>query len=865
MARPIYTYTIAPALPPELECLRDLALNVLWTWDHELLELFMRLDRDLWEETNHNPVRMLGSLKQERLDAAARDDAFLAQLERAWEHYLEYVNTRTTWFDKTHGRSPQPFAAYFSAEFGLTECLANYSGGLGVLAGDHLKSASDLGIPLVGVGLLYQQGYFRQYLNADGWQQERYPENDFYTLPLQMLVRCPDGAIAAADSTASGTPLTITVNYPGRNVAAQVWRVQVGRVSLYLLDTNIAANSPDDRDITDQLYGGDREMRLKQEILLGIGGYRALKAVGLKPPVCHINEGHAAFLVLERCRELMAEHGLSFVEAREAAMAGTVFTTHTPVPAGNDYFAPGLMDKYFTRYYQELGISRHQFLGLGRQNPNDENESFCMTVLALRMSAYCNGVSRLHGSVSRKMWQAVWPGVPVEDTPITSITNGVHVPSWVSRDMVGLFDRYLGPRWREDPGDPTLWGRVHQIPDEELWRTHERRRERLVAFARNRLRMQLEARGAPPSEAAQAEEVLDPEALTIGFARRFATYKRANLLLSDPDRLIRILTNKDRPVQIIFSGKAHPQDTPGKEIIRQIIHFERRPEVRRRMVFIEDYDMVVARYLVQGVDVWLNTPRRPLEASGTSGMKAALNGAINLSVLDGWWAEGYTVNTGWAIGRGEEYGNEAYQDEVESNALYDLLEKEVVPLFYTRGADGLPRAWISRMKAAMRALCPVFNTNRMVRQYAEEFYLPARERYELLTGDHLERVKAFAAWETRLRAGWPALKIIEVKPDRHDNLRVGEALTVRAWLEMGQLTPDDVAVELYHGALDANEEILWPKVIPLSPTGRMEGTRYEFVGIIRSQTSGRHGYTVRVLPKHADLGDPYKRGLILWA
>jgi starch phosphorylase len=561
----------------------------------------------------------------------------------------------------------------------------------------------------------------------------------------------------------------------------------------------------------------------------------------------------------------MQEHSLSFAEAREAALAGLVFTTHTPVPAGNDYFVPDLVDEYFASYYRQLGLSRQEFLGLGRQSPINDREDFCMTVLALRMAAQSNGVSRLHGVVSRKMWQNIWPGVPAQDTPITSITNGVHAPSWVSGDMAGLLDRYLSPRWREDPGDPNLWKRVHQIPDEELWRTHERRRERLVAFARSRLRAQLEARGAPPSEVAQAEEVLNPEALTIGFARRFATYKRAALLLRDAERLTRILGDKDRPVQIIFAGKAHPLDNPGKELIRQIVHFERRPEVRRRMVFIEDYDMVVARYLVQGADVWLNTPRRPLEASGTSGMKATLNGAINVSTLDGWWDEAYSVNAGWAIGSGEEYGDEAYQDEVESNALYDLLEKDIVPLFYSRTADGLPRAWISHMKAAMRAICPVFNTNRMVCQYIEEFYLPALKRYTELSEDHMQRARALAAWKARLRQGWAGLKIVEVKPDMPVELKVGDTLTVRAWLDLGVLTPDDLAVELYQGQLDASGEILWPKFISMSFTGQVQGVRHEFVGTISSQTSGRHGYTVCVLPRHPDLGDPYKQGLILWA
>jgi starch phosphorylase len=481
------------------------------------------------------------------------------------------------------------------------------------------------------------------------------------------------------------------------------------------------------------------------------------------------------------------------------------------------------------------------------------------------MAGNCNGVAKLHGVVSRKMWQKVWPGLPENEIPIISITNGVHAPSWISRDMAGLYDRYLGPRWREDAGEYGLWSRVHHIPDEELWRTHERRRERLVAFARSRLRVQLEARGAPPSDLSQAAEVLNSQALTIGFARRFATYKRSTLLLRDAERLIRILTDKDHPVQIIFAGKAHPRDNPGKDLIRQIVHFERRAGVRRRMVFLEDYDMVVARYMVQGVDVWLNTPRRPLEASGTSGMKATLNGAINLSILDGWWDEAYTASTGWAIGRGEEYADETQQDEIESNALYDLLEKEIVPLFYSRGADDLPRQWITKMKGAMRAIGPQFNTNRMVREYTEKIYLPALDRGNDFSANDFARAKQIAVWKQQLRDNWQGLKILEVSVDNHKTLKVGESVTVRAHIDLSNLKPDDVSVELFYGALNAQGEIENPKIALMKPAPKPKGTVYEFVGVNNLVMSGRLGHTVRVLPRHADLENPLKLGLVLWA
>jgi starch phosphorylase len=854
--RPSYTFTVIPSLPPKLERLRSLAYNLWWSWNHEAIELFRRLDRDLWESTGHNPVRMLGTIRQERLQQVAEDDGFMAHSSRVWHEFDRYMKSTSTWYHKTHGDQDDLRIAYFSAEFGLTESLTIYAGGLGILAGDHLKSASDLGLPFIGVGLLYQQGYFRQYLNPDGWQQELYPDNDFYNLPLTL------------ERQLSGAPLIVEVEYPGRIVRAQVWRAQVGRVPLYLLDTNIDENRTGDRDITDQLYGGDDDMRVRQEILLGIGGIRALEALDLRPTVCHMNEGHSAFLALERIRLLMEEHQLTFAEAREAAMAGHVFTTHTPVPAGIDWFHPDLVDRYFSHYYPQLGLSRHDFLGLGRTDPNDPNGYFCMAILAMRLANRTNGVSQLHGRVSREMWKDVWPQIPAEEVPILAITNGIHPRSWISHDMADLYDRYLGPRWVERPADLAVWNRVSRIPDEELWRTHERRRERLVAFARRRLRTQLEQRGSRPSEIRLAEEVLDPEALTIGFGRRFATYKRATLLFQDLERLSRIVGDKDRPVQIIYTGKAHPRDNPGKNLIRQIIHHARRPAFRNRIVFIEDYDMIVARYLVQGVDVWLNTPRRPHEASGTSGMKATANGALNLSVLDGWWDEGYTPETGWAIGQGEEYADDQleYQDTVEANAIYDLLEKEIVPLFYERGRDGLPRGWIAKMKAAMCDHAGVFNTNRMVREYFEACYLPSAQRNERLAANDEERAKALAAWKARVRKQWGQLRIdrIWVESAEGQDLKVGDQLKVQAQVYLGELKPTDVAVELFFGPLDAEGLIVQGRSLPTLIAQSKGKGAYVFAGAISCRTSGRHGYALRIIPQHEDLGNPFEMGLVLW-
>jgi len=856
--RPMFSINVVPSLPPALAALRELAYNLWWTWNPEAIELFRRLDREAWEDSGHNPVRMLGLVDQGQLEGAARDDGFLAHLERVAHDFRRYMTVPATWYHRNHGPvkemagrgpTPDPFIAYFCLEFGLTECLPIYSGGMGVLAGDYLKASSDLGVPMVAVGLAYQQGYFRQYLNANGWQGELYPENDFYTMPLQLEKR-------------NGEPVTIDVGYPGRRVTAQIWRVQVGRIPLYLLDTNVPQNEADDRYITHQLYGGDGEMRIRQEIMLGIGGMRALRALGIVPRVCHMNEGHSAFLAIERMRQLVNEHDLTVAEARQVVCASNIFTTHTSVPAGIDLFDPYLVDKYLGHYYAALGMSRSEFLALGRQNPADDNEPLNMAVLALRLAGQVNAVSQLHGQVSRRLWQSVWPGVPEWEVPIISINNGVHTPSWISRDMASLLDRYLGPRWTECPADQRVWELVDEIPDEELWRVHERRRARLVAFTRRRLRAQLERRGAPPTEIARATEKLDPEALTIGFARRFAVYKRATLLLRDPERLGKILDNKERPVQVIFAGKAHPRDNPAKELIREVIHLTRQNGLRN-VVFIEDYDLNVARYLLQGADLWLNTPILMREASGTSGMKAAANGALNLSVLDGWWAEAYHPDIGWAIGRGEVYEDRDYQDEVESNAIYSLLEKEIIPLFYNRGPDGLPRGWIARMKNAMGAVVPMYSSNRMVIEYMERLYRPADDRYQRLSADGFERARRLAEWKAYLRQQWPEVQIVGVETDGQGELTVGCELEVRASVKLGHLSPDDVSVETYEGALDTNQEIEHGRATPMTFV-RVEKGISLFVGKVRCQSSGLRGYTVRVLPRHEDLAHPFEPRLIVW-
>lgn len=851
--RPLRTFTVIPALPQQLEPLRRVAGDLHWAWSHDAIALFRRLDADLWEEAGHNPVRVLGLVEQARLAEAATDPAFLAHLQRVVDSFEAYARHDATWFRRTHGTGDALLVAYFSAEFGITECLSIFAGGLGILAGDHLKSASDLGVPLVGVGLLYQEGYFGQRLDEAGWQIESFIKNDLHNLPIEPV---RDDA---------GEPITVEVAFPAGPIKVLVWRAQVGRVALYLLDTNHPDNSPADRAIIRQLYGGDRDDRIRQEIVLGIGGVRALEALGLEPTVFHMNEGHSAFLVFELIRRHIEDLGLDYAAAREAA-AGLVFTTHTPVPAGHDYFPPALIDRYLGHYARAAGIAVADLLALGRQDPTDEFEEFCNTVLGLRTAAYSNGVSRLHGAVSRQMWSSVWPGRPEAEVPIGAITNGVHFESWISMELKELYDRYLGPKWREEPAAASVWARSKDIPPAELWRVHQRRRDRLVGFARERLAAQLAERGAPQTEIDVADVVLDPHALTIGFSRRFATYKRANLLLRDPERLTRILTNPDRPVQIIYAGKAHPRDDAGKRLIQSIIELTRRPELRRHIVFIADYDMAVTRYLVQGADVWLNTPVRPLEASGTSGMKAAANGVLNLSTLDGWWDEAYEPDVGWAIGRREAQADPEARDRFESLALYDLLERDVAPLFYERGVDALPRRWIARMQRSIARLNGVYNTHRMVQEYTERYYLASSRHNQAMSAEGARRARALADWKARVVAAWPEVQISDVAAeDLESEVRVDEPIEVEAVVHLGALEPDDVVVELYRGRIGAQDDIVDGIAVPMELQGSESGSSWRYATAVGFEESGRAGFTVRVAPQHPDLVSSLVPGLVVWA
>ncbi|MFH2116020.1 MAG: alpha-glucan family phosphorylase, partial [Spirochaetota bacterium] len=792
-------------------------------------------------------AKMLGMVPQARFDELAVDDSFLAALKEVYASFQAY-KAGQGWYKGSYEDS----VAYFSMEYGMDTSLPIYSGGLGILSGDHMKTSSDMALPLVGVGLLYRQGYFRQYLNADGYQQEEYPENDWYNMPVR---RCED---------AKGEPVKIAVDMASEHVVAQVWEVKVGRSSLYLLDTNIDENTPSNRLITATLYGGDKEVRIRQELLLGVGGIRALRAVGINPVVTHMNEGHAAFLALERIREIMANRGFTFNQAAQAVWPTNIFTTHTPVPAGNERFSIELVDKYFRSWNHNLGLDWKAFLALGRERPDDDSEPFCMTILALKLSAYANGVAKLHGVVSRDMWQNLWPGLSKDEIPIGHVTNGVHPRTWISNTLLELLDRYFGPRFAEEPANLAIWDRIERISDEELWRTHERRRERLVVFARDRLRVQMRRMGVSEKGLVRANDALSPYALTISFARRFATYKRGNLLLSDPDRLLRLLSDPHRPIQIIFAGKAHPHDMPGKEIIKELVHFSRRDDVQSRIIFLENYDMTMARYLTSGSDVWLNTPRRPLEASGTSGMKAGLNGVLNCSILDGWWDEGYNPELGWAIGKGEEYTDTELQDEIESKALYDLLEREIVPTFYERGRDSLPRDWIRMMKNSIRDTGKYFSFHRMLMEYSERYYDPALENARRLKAGKLEAARSVADYLDLARKEWHNLSVEDIRTTALPVMDRGDHINIDARVRLGALKPAQVLVELYHGPVSSTGEIYNPVRVEMKDTGS-QGGAHEYTIEVECTVTGQHGYSVRILPRHPDLVHPFIPGLVRWA
>ncbi len=696
-------------VPEKINRLPDLAYNLWWSWNYNARALFKRLDYTLWRSTHHNPVQMLHEISPGRLADAAQDPAFYRHYNKVLMELDREMENGHLWFRTTYPELKNSPIAYFSAEFGLHNSLPIYSGGLGILSGDHAKEASDLGIPLVGIGFMYPQGYFRQRIPSHGWQEAIYEQLDLNQAPIRPML------------DDSGQDIKVSVMLGDRPVYARIWNVKAGRVNLYMMDTDVDENDPWNRELSARLYSGDGEVRIRQELMLGVGGVRILRTLNIEPQAWHMNEGHSAFLVLELMRERVAA-GATFDEALEQVRRQTIFTTHTPVPAGHDAFPFHMMEQYFSRFWEELGLNRDEFLSLGRHEES-WGTAFNMTVLALRTSGLVNGVSKLHGEVSRQMWRSVWPERPLEEVPITHITNGVHLPTWLPSETQNLFNKYLGTEWLSRQDDPTIWERLADIPDAELWNLHYQLKQKLLGFLRERVRRRWVKGSDDPTQVLTSGTLLDPNALTIGFARRFATYKRADLIFADIDRLRRILLNTHMPVQLIFAGKAHPADDPGKMLIQSIYSHAKHNEIGGRVAFIEDYDMHMARYMVQGVDLWLNNPLRPREASGTSGMKAAINGIPNLSVLDGWWAEAYNGANGWAIGDGTVRHDRGSQDWDDANAIYSLLEDEIVPLFYDRDRDDIPRGWVEIMRESIRSSAPQFGTRRMLKEYTSEMYM----------------------------------------------------------------------------------------------------------------------------------------------
>ena len=834
-------YGLLPAGVEGFDSLVELALDMRWSWNHATDEVWRQLDPVLWDMTHH-PCDVLQTVSREKIRSVLADPAFRKKID-ALVQSKKQAEEAPAWFQQTYPQSPLTCVAYFSMEFMLSEALPIYSGGLGNVAGDQLKAASDLGVPVVGVGLLYQQGYFRQVIDKGGAQQALYPYNDPGQLPITPL-RKPNGEW-----------LRLEVALPGYSVWLRTWQVQVGCVKLYLLDSNDVANYPAHRGITSELYGGGSELRLKQELVLGFGGWHLLRALGLEPEVCHLNEGHAAFAVLERARSFMEETGQPFDVALAVTRAGNLFTTHTAVAVGFDRFAPALIEQYLGGYARRIGITLHDLLALGRQNPDDPSESFNMAYLAIRGSGAVNGVSRLHGQVSRHLFESLFPHWPTEDVPIGHVTNGVHMPTWDSAEADDLWTEACGKdRWLGTT--ETLEKDMRRVSDARLWQFRSAASQSFVAYVRERLSRQLAASGASSEAVAEAGHLFDPNVLTLGFARRFAAYKRPNMLLHDPERLLRLLANPQRPVQLIMAGKAHPEDRAGQAMIQQWTQFIRRPEVRPHVIFLSDYNMLLSEYLVQGVDVWINTPRRPWEACGTSGMKVLVNGGLNLSELDGWWAEAYTPEVGWALGDGQEHDSDPAWDAIEAKALYDLLEREVIPEFYTRDAQGIPSAWVNRMRESMARLTPQFSANRAVCEYTVQHYFPAASAYRARAADKGALGVGVAKWQRALDEHWAKLRFGEVKLETD-----GKQHMFEVQLYLDDLDPEAVRVELYANGVNgaAPERVEMKRVRQL--VGATNGYAYrEEVPAARPASD----YTARLIPHRDDVAVPLEAARILW-
>lgn len=847
--------TVNPQLPKRIEKLSTISNNLWWSWNTEFLRLFRKIDQDLWEKCGKNPVKFLKEVSQERLEMAAKDLLFLREYDKNVENFENYMDSNNTWFANKYPENKNDLIAYFSAEYGLDETLPIYSGGLGILSGDHLKSASDLGIPLVAVGLLYKNGYFHQKINGNGEQETEYNDIDLYNLPIQPV------------KTEEGEDLTIYIKFPKRRIYLKVWKIQVGRVSLYLLDSDIEKNNPEDRDVTLRLYGGDQEMRIRQEIVLGMGGVNLLtRALKLKPTVYHMNEGHSSFLTLELIKNIIKEKQVSFDIARDIVSSMTVFTTHTPVPAGNDIFPISLVEKYFKDFWPRIAISREEFLKLGMKPCDDLQPGFNMGILALKIAGKKNGVSKLHGAVSRELFGEVWPEIAANESPIGYVTNGIHTCSWLAPNIKELYNKYLIPYWQDNIQYNYVWEKIKNIPDEKLWEAHQDRKQKLLNIVKDSTTERLRRSGYRYEDINAIVSQLNPNALTIGFARRFATYKRATLIFKDLERITQILNNSERPVQLIFAGKAHPADKEGQDLIKYIHNISMMPQFKGKIFLLENYNIAMSRYLISGVDVWLNNPRRPMEASGTSGQKASVNGVINFSVLDGWWAEGYNQKNGWRIGYNKEYESYEAQDVTDSQSLYETLEGKIIPAYYNKDQKGMSKEWLGLMKESIITTGGNYSTSRMLADYTSKYYVPLCNLHNKYYED-LGSVTEYNSWKKDLYTNWKNVKITQANNLDNITIDAGNCIDVKCEVELANIKTENVTVECYYGKILENGVVEDINIIPM----KMKNTEdrdgkviYHYESKIELKTGGNYGYTFRVMPKHEMILEPANLNLIKW-
>ena len=845
--------TVNPQLPKRIEKLSEISNNLWWSWNTEFLRLFKTIDNDLWETCEKNPVKFLKQVSQERLEAVSKNVEFLKEYDKLARQFEDYMNSKNTWFANNYPENKNDLIAYFSAEYGLDRTIPIYSGGLGILSGDHLKSASDLGIPLVAVGLLYKNGYFHQKINGYGDQETEYINIELSNLPINPV------------KDKNGEDLIIYVKFPKRRLYLKVWQINVGRIKLYLLDSDIEKNNPEDRDVTLRLYGGDQEMRIRQEIVLGMGGTNLLtRALGLNPTIYHMNEGHSAFLILELMKNIIKEKQVSFDVARDIASSKTVFTTHTPVPAGNDIFPLDLVDKYFKDFWPRLGLDREEFLRLGMKPSQILEPGFNMGILALKVAGKKNGVSKLHGAVSRELFGDVWPDIAANESPITYVTNGIHTCSWLSPKLKELYNKYLMPYWQDNIHEDKVWEKINNIPDKTLWETHQDRKEKLLKLVKDNTTQRLRRSGYSYEEINEITSKLNPNALTIGFARRFATYKRATLIFKDLERITQILNNSEKPVQLIFAGKAHPADKEGQDLIKRIHEISMMPQFKGKIFLLENYNIAMSQYLVSGVDVWLNNPRRPIEASGTSGQKASVNGVINFSVLDGWWAEGYNQENGWTIGTNAEYNSYEEQDIADSQSMYRTLEDKIIPTYYNKNEEGISPKWIRIMKNSIISTGGKYSTARMLVDYTNNLYMPlcnlTKKYYQ-----NVDTVAEYNLWKKNLYINWKDIKITQTNNLDNITIDAGNNIEVKCEVELPNVDLENITVECYYGKILDNGIVENVSIIPMKLTGKdEENKKYEYTTKIELKTGGNYGYTFRVMPRHEMLLDAENLNLVKW-